>query len=228
MWSVRSLWTATAAVVWASLTLNTVAQAKYTDVFYSALNPCPAACNGRLDNWTVYTSVDRLDICDQPLLLDFAIYNPLEDPTTSVKLRTCTAGDANDTENALVSPGNSSTQVAYTRRSASPSDLTKRNSSVCIFAKETKVTLNLAVSSGQSSSGTKGLSVALEKVQSYLGDPSNCDTKIIFGYARCATSVVNARCTSFYLRRRIHVVIFEHLRVRYPLHILQDSMPLKQ
>ncbi|RFU75800.1 glycoside hydrolase family 18 [Trichoderma arundinaceum] len=49
-----------------------------SDAFNSALQACPAACNGTPGNWTVYTSLQRLE------------------------LRTCTAGDAKDARNGLL------------------------------------------------------------------------------------------------------------------------------
>ena len=56
------------------------------DTVYSVLRPCPARCSGAPDSWYIYSSVDRLAVCHQSLLLDFSIYTPLNDPGTQVKI----------------------------------------------------------------------------------------------------------------------------------------------
>ncbi|KAM3064854.1 hypothetical protein ACMFMF_011694 [Clarireedia jacksonii] len=64
--------------------------------FKTARNRCPVTCSEageKPSNWTVYHSIDRLSLCDQPVLLDFAIYNPLNDPSTHVSIRSCSATD---------------------------------------------------------------------------------------------------------------------------------------
>ena len=55
---------------------------------------CPSPCsNTGLDShgWPVYHSVDRLGWCDQPMLLDFALFNQLDDEKTHVSLAACAA-----------------------------------------------------------------------------------------------------------------------------------------
>lgn len=168
----RSRWMA-----WAILSLGVTVSG-----FDSAFHPCPAACDGKpVTNWTVYTSLDRLHVCRQPMLLDFAIHNALDDPSTTVKLLTCTAGDANDRRNALVTSDHS-----HTRRSASAHGRTERGSSTCVSGKESKVSLELDMSADDGSAEASALDAALEKAQRYIGDTSNCDTTSTFGYVRGA------------------------------------------
>ncbi|KAK3940475.1 killer toxin alpha/beta [Diplogelasinospora grovesii] len=161
-----------------------------TDAFLSALRPCPATCAGSPENWTVYTALNRLDVCNQPVLLDFAIYNPLDDPTTTVKLRTCTIGNANDTQNALLA--NSTTATGSAKRAEPVLSLFPRdNSSLCIAKSETKtITLDLAVSSGTGRAAAKNLHNALDTARTYLTDSSNCDTEFIVGWDRHAAVAV--------------------------------------
>lgn len=70
--------------------------------------PCPAECSARVSpsNWTIYSEFDRFSACDQPMLFDFAIYNPLDDPSTTTKFRLCTL-DRFDKK----PPGNTTTQA---------------------------------------------------------------------------------------------------------------------
>ncbi|KAK4452539.1 hypothetical protein QBC34DRAFT_435403 [Podospora aff. communis PSN243] len=53
---------------------------------------CPAECSARTSpsEWTIYSDFERFSVCDQPMLFDFAIYNPLDDASTTTKFRLCT------------------------------------------------------------------------------------------------------------------------------------------
>ncbi|KAK3358161.1 killer toxin alpha/beta [Lasiosphaeria hispida] len=81
---------------------------------------CPVACGDRQpSSWTVYTSLSRLRACSKPVLFDFSIYNPVEDPDTPVKLRVCTTDGANTIRNAYTnrkSSGSPQRQAACTSR----------------------------------------------------------------------------------------------------------------
>jgi chitinase len=60
----------------------------------SARSRCPASCDDAgLDpiNWTVYHDVNRLSWCNKTMLLDFALYNSLDDPRTHASIRCCAA-----------------------------------------------------------------------------------------------------------------------------------------
>lgn len=61
---------------------------------------CPASCDAsglNPSNWTVYHSLDRISACNRSMLLDFNLFNPLEDPSTQITVRTC-AGTPTDAE----------------------------------------------------------------------------------------------------------------------------------
>ncbi|KAG6360417.1 hypothetical protein INS49_011477 [Diaporthe citri] len=80
----------------ASLALITVNPATAggpgNSVFFSGEPPCPSLCDDAGPdpaNWTVYHSVDRLDYCDAPLVLSFAIFNLLDDPETGKSIGAC-------------------------------------------------------------------------------------------------------------------------------------------
>ncbi|KAL9572597.1 hypothetical protein ACKAV7_003430 [Fusarium commune] len=53
---------------------------------------CPIPCEGTIPgDWTVYHSVDSLSHCQEPMMFDFSMMNPLDDPETIVQIRACTA-----------------------------------------------------------------------------------------------------------------------------------------
>ncbi|KAH8892262.1 killer toxin alpha/beta [Thozetella sp. PMI_491] len=166
-----------AVAAWTSLAVQTFAQTAQPSSFFSATHPCPASCEGKPENWTLYSSVERLGVCNQPMMLDFAIYNPLEDPATTVKLRACTAGDENDLDNALLPTTSENVQ--------------RSGSAICIEKSETKlVTLDVAISSNQGATSGHNLHAALDQIRGYMGDSENCDTGFIVGFARQAAVAV--------------------------------------
>ncbi|RKL16563.1 hypothetical protein BFJ68_g5178 [Fusarium oxysporum] len=56
---------------------------------------CPIPCEGTIPgDLTVYHSVDSLFHCQEPMMFDFSVMNPLDDPETIVQIRACTATKA--------------------------------------------------------------------------------------------------------------------------------------
>lgn len=149
--------------------------------FNSALQPCPALCFGKPENWTVYSSVERLAVCDQPLLFDFALYNPLDDPTTNVKLRVCTAGAANDLSNAA-ELGNVSAKYNNERLAPSLHIEAKRKSPAEFYPNRTEATLELALVGPKKYIPRDNTIVVLQEVQNFLRGQENWDTSVIFSY----------------------------------------------
>lgn len=83
-----------------------------------AASSCPASCDDsglNPNNWTVYHHVNRLSRCDKTLILNFALYNPLDDPRTHSTIRSCAADFApsttSSTSDAPSPPGHGQTQV---------------------------------------------------------------------------------------------------------------------
>ncbi|KAL7944577.1 glycoside hydrolase family 18 protein [Trichoderma barbatum] len=54
-------------------------------------NPCPPGCSGNTDTWYVYHDVNRLKECNQTMLLDFALFNHVDDSRPVIKISACTA-----------------------------------------------------------------------------------------------------------------------------------------
>ncbi|OBT82848.1 hypothetical protein VE02_08437 [Pseudogymnoascus sp. 03VT05] len=63
--------------------------------FYSAVDRCPELCIAGADSnsWTVYDGVKHLPWCNQTMLVDFAIYNPLNDTDSHSSIYACTTKD---------------------------------------------------------------------------------------------------------------------------------------
>ena len=170
-------WTAVASLTATSQDLAVPNEAQ--PAFYSALQPCPAACAGDPGNWTVYTSIARLAICEQPMLLDFAIYSPLSGPDAFIKLRTCTAGSSDDFKNALAANDNPSGRSPVGK---DPQSKKRRNFGCVPAAREEKRTMGLTASNELGRKSVQDVTAVLDKAQNYLANSSDCEETWIAGY----------------------------------------------
>jgi chitinase len=121
--------------------------------------------------------MDRLRACDKPVLFDFAVYNPLEDPLTHTKIRSCTV------ENAVIA--NDFTVPEIYRMSSTLTNSEKQNTAnpACISATETKATMEfMNLSSNPLPKPT--LLGLLPEVRTFLQNKEACQSKLIFGYYR--------------------------------------------
>ncbi|KAI1739462.1 glycoside hydrolase superfamily [Xylaria scruposa] len=143
--------------------------------------PCPRSCseNPSQADWTSYYSVDRLTVCGEPMLLTFATFYDLEDPDTLLKIRTCTAGDAETSVNAL-------TEASITESVASSSP-----PPVCYEAAPVNATaewITWAPSHGRRNTNSSGsyedILTSLRNTQTFLKDALNCEESIVYGYSR--------------------------------------------
>lgn len=147
-------------------------------VFNSALQPCPVACEDRHpSNWTIYNSFSRLEVCNEPLLFDFSLYNPVADTDGHVKFRVCTAGNSDATDNALFA----SAQADVAKRS--DEDTTCKASK---DAKKGSATLQLSHSGAKLDEEERSsVQMVLKKLEGHF-DAGNapCDDAAMFAYHR--------------------------------------------
>ncbi|OBT85922.1 hypothetical protein VE02_04509 [Pseudogymnoascus sp. 03VT05] len=59
--------------------------------FYSALSNCPAPCvaGSQPNSWTTYDGPRHLHWCNETMMIDFSLHNPLNDPTKHHVIRAC-------------------------------------------------------------------------------------------------------------------------------------------
>ncbi|KAL2831314.1 hypothetical protein BJY01DRAFT_240141 [Aspergillus pseudoustus] len=147
--------------------------------YYADLHPCPAACrDNKPDNWTVYSAVDRLNHCPEPMLFDLAINNPVDVPDAFVKIRACTAGEpenANTTANALFLTTSGEDTAASRDR--------KRNVGECLSVSAGEAELTLQFGQRGAVSQVDTAVSALEYLQLFMEDHSNCDTPVLLAYS---------------------------------------------
>ena len=139
-------------------------------IFDSERNACPAPCDGKSpSDWTVYGSVQRLSRCKEPMLFDFAVFTPLDEPGAVQKIRACTAGDfKSETDSTLF---NKRAPAAVEEDVLSEADLAWWSSSgtVSTFNKP---------ASGDDEDGNDVLAVA-KKIENNVADVINADHALV-------------------------------------------------
>ncbi|KAF4223780.1 hypothetical protein CNMCM8980_010274 [Aspergillus fumigatiaffinis] len=135
---------------------------------------CPGGCSSAgIDTsaWFVYGSLDRLDrACKRPMLLDFALVNPIDDKKSHVAISACTADYAGLSDNNAPSS-------------------TSNSASACALkgVAQTKTTLSLQLASSGASSSTHvaDVAAALEQLRAFatLSD-AGCNETIKYAYSR--------------------------------------------
>jgi hypothetical protein len=61
---------------------------------YAGRPDCPVACSdyANVNSWTAYSSVERLQRCKEPMLLQLSLASSLDDPNATLLIRSCTLG----------------------------------------------------------------------------------------------------------------------------------------
>ncbi|KAH8901623.1 hypothetical protein GQ53DRAFT_851577 [Thozetella sp. PMI_491] len=151
------------------------------ETYYTQLHPCPRSCTEKKTprEWELYSSVERLQHCDQPMLVDFAVFNPLDDPKTGVMLKACTLGNnANTTVNALFKPAKAPATIStkFRRRNEPSSECLK-------FGNETKADFELQRSGDTVASAGDSLLAILQGAEQAVQDAAFCGRSMLFGYS---------------------------------------------
>ncbi|KAF9885845.1 hypothetical protein FE257_012317 [Aspergillus nanangensis] len=150
--------------------------------------PCPSTCSGTPEAWGVYSSIDSLRTCDEPVLLKFNVHTFQDMPV----FKACTAGNATKVANALVTGStlvtldpNNQTVVELIQSSLESEDDTDH---ACISAPKSQTTLELVTSASERTSPKETVVGILEELQSYALRQTDCTAGALFGYYRGVTA----------------------------------------
>lgn len=96
-----SSWAKSSALLLACTLFGTQASAR--DDHYSQLLPCPVSCDSTKSpaQWTLYNSVARLSVCNEPTIFEVSLSAPIESSDQITRVRACTAGNATSLVNAI-------------------------------------------------------------------------------------------------------------------------------
>ncbi|KAJ8069027.1 hypothetical protein OCU04_002702 [Sclerotinia nivalis] len=139
-------------------------------VINSQRSRCPASCDDAgfgPSNWTVYHDVNRLAFCNQTMILDFNLYNSLDDPLAHASIRSCVASLVADVSD-----------VATTTSTSCP---LKRNQI------QVQESMQIAFNQSDSSGSVDDFVAATQQLERYLvKKESECDATIAFAYSGSA------------------------------------------
>lgn len=141
------------------------------DSFESNWKACPAKCQigSRPDNWTIYHDTDYLEICEDPVLMDFTVHNSIVDPLTDVTIRACTADQVIAISNRTINGNRTLSE--------------RQNSTSCAAAKVILTKPRIAWWGAIETNKSVDMLLAVHQLEAYLTQASFCDQRIIFASA---------------------------------------------
>lgn len=145
---------------------------------------CPLPCTdlSNVHSWITYFSVDRLRRCKEPMLLQFSVLHPLDDPRTTTLIRGCTlSSSTGDADKSSVSA--MATEVENPKKEAKLFEPSLDVTPACVApGLETQGRLELAASGATGNRDVTEVTSLLQDMQKYFEAKDNCNEKFLFGY----------------------------------------------
>jgi hypothetical protein len=150
------------------------------------LHDCPSTCvdYSNPHSWIPYLNANRLRRCQEPLLLQLSVKQPLADPESNVLIRTCSlsSGLSVATAGEAEIPGVENPKKAENIFQSSL-EVTKACQST---GTNKKVDINVFTNSGTGADSDKSLTL-LDGMRTYFAAEDNCDESTIFAYQNGTT-----------------------------------------
>ncbi|KAJ5274037.1 killer toxin alpha/beta [Penicillium angulare] len=182
--------------------------ASMSNAFQSSLQPCPAPCTTDSDEWTVYSSVDRIRYCTEPMLLNIPLHTDLEAEKGITKLLVCTANSTADSEStSTISTSHSSTKGHH---GISHRRFHTRDSDSCPSGEKRTISLDLSTVTGNSSTSDSTFQAILKHTEDSFVNYADCDTRHVFGYYKGVA--VGVYLGSAVNNKKTVSSVFEHMR----------------
>lgn len=156
------------------------------NTYYPDLHDCPLPCadNANIHSWTPYYSVQRLDRCEEPLLLQFTVNQLLDDPESSILIRSCSLVPK-PAASALFSSLSDDSAVENPKKLEAYShgfDSIKAPACAADGAEvPDKMTLHVVADSDSDANPATAL---LDGMYGFFQNEDNCDESFAFGYHR--------------------------------------------
>lgn len=154
--------------------------------YYPDQHDCPLPCldYSNMHSWIPYFSVDRLRRCQDPMLLQFSVSQSLDDPTTTILIRSCSLGEA-DGQNETISHAMDNPKKAQylfqgpldTAPACAVGGVESPSAVEILQSRETKADASEA-------------SILLRGMQNFFRTADNCNENFLFAYHR--QSVIGA------------------------------------
>ncbi|OAL62501.1 hypothetical protein A7C99_7087 [Trichophyton rubrum] len=145
--------------------------------YYPDQHDCPLPCvdYANIHSWIPYFSVDRLRRCQEPLLVQLSVTQPLDDLESTILLRTCTSS-------SNISHAFAAKQINNPKKSEELYQRRLDTAPVCVTTGiEVQDRLKLAIGSNneRNSIHTTRLLAGMEK---FFSAKDNCDENFLFAY----------------------------------------------
>lgn len=148
---------------------------------------CPLPCSvdfANVHKWTPFYSIDRLKRCELPMLLQFSVLRPLDDPNTDILIRSCSLkpDPAAAKDRTIINAV--STQMDNPKNSTDLFEVSLDVAPACaIEGKEIKGELTVTTAASTSKTNPKSsIGVLLLGIKEFFKAKDNCDETFIFGY----------------------------------------------
>ncbi|KAM5349053.1 hypothetical protein ACJ41O_008876 [Fusarium nematophilum] len=147
---------------------------------------CSPACVNYANphSWIPYLSVDRLHRCKEPMLLQLSVTQPLDDPDSTVLIRSCTVGSGSSTNSS-----SASTAAAVAMDNPKKDDGLVQGGSLrvapacAISGTPIDTKLSLATSGEAASETEAGRAINLLRgMQKFFDAKDNCNERFLFAY----------------------------------------------
>ncbi|KAI0385605.1 glycoside hydrolase family 18 protein [Hypomontagnella monticulosa] len=143
--------------------------------------PLPCADYSNVHTWTPYFSVDRLQRCEEPILLQFSVAHPLDDPKTNVLIRSCSlAVSSKDVDRTTINA--TSIEIENPKKSDVLVESSLDVAPACAVD-GAKVDGKLTFSTSRGGKGDGGvIGGLLQGMLDFFNAKDNCDETFLFAY----------------------------------------------
>lgn len=148
---------------------------------------CPLACVdvSNVHSWIPYLSVRRLARCQEPMLLQFSITQPLDDPASNILIRSCTLGSA-----STAAQSNDTVLAENPKKSTGLYQPGLDTAAACTATGvEVQDKLQLSITSGGNGNADQ-LTSLLDGMQQYFDHADNCNENFLFAYHQQTVAAV--------------------------------------
>jgi hypothetical protein len=155
------------------------------NTYYPDQHDCPLECKDvtNTHSWITYFSVDRLRRCNESMLLQFSTSKPLDDPDTTILIRSCSLGAINTTAAAI----HKDLPTIENPKKDDNLFLSSLDSAPACSSEgtETQDQIRLSMSSSRGNVSTENagdIDGVLDGMRKYFSAKDNCDESFIYVY----------------------------------------------
>ena len=154
------------------------------DTYYPDQHDCPLPCAdiANMHSWITYFSVGRLRRCKEPMLLQFSVTQPLDDPATAVLIRACTLPPGSKPAAKVKVPVLSENPKKSPSLYASSLDTAKACFSSGTTVKAKLDLLTAAEAQAGAAATADNVLGTLKGLRKFFEAQDNCDEKFAFAY----------------------------------------------